>query len=608
MKTVLRILASLLAGAMGAWACTAPDLPIEDVSEGMDLSLSLSVGRTASPASRMTDIVVQNEETGSFRGIEKLFIIPFLVDGPISSVDERFGDNLLLPQEGLPANSFGTDAQGGAFPGLVLNNNAHLFNPVYIRKGTRSVLSYGKAIDEAISVAQDSVAFKARNGSLRAYGLEEGRAAQDIHFNLDPITNGTALETELENLLGYLNAIAATTVNYQDHSYTWARPAGYGNQAVLTAAFHSFVFDGQTFAGSSLALNRILTELYQSVYPLKGADSAAGALASAIIANISDTRFVTISGLQGAATVALNCNFPAHYGVPAGSVTLQWNGTAFWRPTRAAGCEAVSLTSFCYPPNLWYYTNSSLVVSEEESITDEYNYYHTTWSDITNLYSSSSVVAGGVQSVAIRKQLQYGVALLDITLKPVASSRLKDSKSNWVSVESNQFPITGVILGEQRNLAYDFTPSGETMYYAYDKEVNDGSTPKTYISSQTFGLARKTVQILTTQTLPQEDVHLALEFQNNSGSDFYGHNGDRIVAGSRFYLFATLKYTDAVNNSSSILDCILFQDHVTTVSFYVDTLAEAYSTIPEMKSPQLQLGVRAEVEWILSTPVTISVK
>ena len=582
-----------MAGLLWAAACTVPaDRPYED-ADGLSLSLALSVGRTSSPATRMTDVVVQNTGETSFRGIDRLYIIPFLVNGQIQSGDSRFGSNLELPQAGLPANSFGNDAQGGAFPGLVLNNNAHLFNPVYVGKGTRSVLAYGKAVDEAVSVAADSIAFKARNGSLRACGLEEGPTTADIRFGLDPIADGTALEKELSGLLGYLNAIAATTVNVQGHAYSWSRPEGYGNQAVLKEAFRSFTFEKQPFAGSSRTLGRILTDLYRSVYPLSQEAGVAGALSSAVITNISDSEFVTVSGTGASATVALESDFPARYGIPEGSVTLQWNGTAFWRPTRAAGSEAVSFTDFCYPPSLWYYTNSLLAVSTEETITEEYNYRRSTWSAITGLYSSSSLVAGGVLSAAVRQPLQYGVALLDINLKRVSSEWLPDSRSDRVYVSNANFPLTGIILGEQRSLAFDFTPAGEASCYVYDREVNDGTLPKTYISSLSTGdVRRRTVQVLTTQTLPQEDLHVALEFRNDSGSDFYGHAGDRIVAGSRFYLFATLKYANAVNNSNGSLECILYQDHVTTVTFVVDSLAEAYSTIPELKSPQLELGVQ----------------
>ena len=608
MKHFLRIWSLLIVGAMGAFACTAPEQPSVEVETGEQaISLAMSIGRIEAPSTRMTDVVVQNAGDNSFRGIERVYAIPFESNGKILADDPRYGSNLELPQQGLPANQFGADAQGGAFAGLVMYNNAHLYNPVYVRKGVRSVLVYGKAIDQAISVQTDSVAFKAGNGSLYGRDLDFGATAGSIHFDLDPMTDGEALQSELAGILSYLNTIAGTTVTYDGTVYRWANLSGSGIADTFTSAFRWFTSEKRPFAGSSLALGQILTRLYRSLYPLRNSAGASGALATAIVNNITASELVTVSTV-GDPTVTFVSNFPSRYGVPQGSVTLQWTGSEFWRPTRGAGSQAVTLSSFCFPPSLWYYTNSLLAVSMEDGLDEEYNYSHNTWSSITSLYSESSLVVGGVQSVAVREPLQYGVALLDIYVNKVSSNQLRDSKSNLVDVSNTSFPMTGIIVGDQRNLAYDFTPTGDDVYYVYDQDVNNGSTPKNYISSLAGGVTRLDVQVLATQTLPEEDLHLALEFQNNSGNDFYGHDGDVILTGSRFYLFAKLKYSKAVNSTGEDIPCILLQDHVTRVTFRVDSLEEAYSTIPELRDPQLQVGVSADLEWILSTPVGIAVK
>lgn len=601
---------------VGAFACTAPaDVIFVEETEGgvMDISLALSVGRVEMPGTRMTDVIVQNTGETSFRGIEQIYALPFQVDSKIQPEDIRFGSNLVLPQQGLPANMFGDDAQGGAFAGLVRNNNAHLYNPVYVRKGTRSVLVYGKALDENISVATDSVAFKAGNGVLRGRGLDEGITAGAIHFDLDPITDGNDLGTELDAILGYLNGIAQASVSYEGEVYRWSDYANSTLQEDFASAFRGFTSERRPFAGSSVALGQILTRLYRSARSIQlNTSGALNSLATEVMARINNARFVTLTGSGSNATVSLISDFPACYGVPAGAITLQWNGTAFWRPTRGAGSQAVTLTSFCYPPSLWYYANSRLAVSTEDEVADEYNYNHMTWAEITSLYSSSSLVVGGVESVAVREPLQYGVALLDIYVNRSKKEQLLDSKGNHVNVANRHFPLTGIIVGDQRNLAFDFTPAGDQEYYVYDRMVNDGTSPKNYISAVVSDmdgtLNRKDVQVLATQTLPREDLHLALEFQNNSGNTFYGHDGDAILAGSRFYLFAKLKYSAAANSTGENIDCILLQDHVTRVTFDVESLEEAYSTIPELRDPQLQVGVKANMEWVLPTPTTIVVK
>lgn len=602
-----QFLTVLLTGAVWATACTAPG-ELSGDGEGLNLSFALSVGRIVTPSTRMTDVVVQNTGESSFRGIEQIYAIPFRSTGLIEADDPRYGSNVVLPQRGLPANTFGVDAQGGAFPGLVWNNNAHLYTNVYFLKGTRSLLVYGKAIDDPVSVATDSVAFKSRNGSLRARGLEDGPDAKSIRFELDPIADVTALETELDGLLGYLNSIAQTSVTYEGEVVRWSEYAARGIEDALSSAFRSFTSERRPFAGSSRVLDKILADLYHSLYSLSQRTDLPGVMAAAVCDNINNDDFVTVSGLGTYATVTLHSRFPVRYGVPAGSVTLQWDGTQFWRPTRASGNRAISLSSFCYPPSLWYYTNSLLAVSEEENLVDEYVQSRRTWTDITDLYSSSSLVSGSVRSVAVRSPLQYGVALLNIMIKPVDHEWLLDSKYNRILVNGTMFPLTGVVVGDQRDLSFDFTPTGEEVHYTYDQEVYDGTTPKNYISNLMGGVIRKSVQVLATQTLPQEDLHLALEFQNNSGSDFYGHNGDLILDGNRFYLFAKLKLSSAVNNANGTIDCILMQDHVTAVTFRIDSLAEAYSTLPEMKDPTLQVGVDADLDWVLSTPFNQALK
>lgn len=610
MKNFPRIWTLVICGAMGAFACTAPYLPSVEVdanSEDMPLSMALSVGRIESPATRMTDVVVQNTGSTSFRGIEWVYAIPFLTNGTIQAEDVRYGRNLELPQRGLPANEFGNDAQGGAYPGLVLNNNSHLYKPVYIMTGTRSLLVYGKAIDQAVSVQTDSVAFKAANGSLYGRGLDSCRTAGSIHFDLDPMADDEALLNELDGLLGYLNTIAQTSVTFEGKTYRWADLPDGSVADALSSAFRWFTFERRPFAGSSLALNQILTRLYSTVNTLRNAGGATAALASAIWSNIRNSQFVTVTE-TGSLSVTLKSDFPARYGVPQGAVTLQWNGTAFWRPTKGAGSTAAAISAFCFPPSLWYYSNSLLAVSEEEDLEEEYNKNHATWPSITGLYSSSSLVVGGIHSVAVRNPLQYGVALLNVFINRVANDQIRDSKGNMVAVNNTSFPMTGIIVSEQRNLAYDFTPAGDDVYYLYDQAVNNGTTPKNYISSLVGGVTRYEVQLLTTQTLPEEDLHLALEFQNNSGNEFYGHDGDVILAGSRFYLFTRLKYSQAVNSTGENIPSILLQDHVTRVTFRVDSLEEAYSTIPELRDPQLQVGVHADLEWILSTPIGIEVK
>lgn len=601
----IRHIALLAVLALIATGCSK--LPVETAGEGGRMSLALSVGHASEPATKMTDAIVQNTGLLSFRGIEQVYIIPFDSKGGVAAGDLRHGPNLTLPQAGLPANMFANDADGGDYAGLVYNNNSHLYKSVYFRSGVSSVLTYGKAIDASVD-SDEAHASKARNGSLIASDLSNAISTDDINFSLEPIATASTVEAELDEILSYLNTIAQTSIIVGDRVYRWAAPESY-NSAELAAALRSFIFDGHTFAGSALVLSQILTRLYRTLSTISGTGAVAQ-LATAVMNNISNSNLVYLRYSGSSTEISFRTTFPMNYGIPAGSITLQWNGSEFWRPTRGSGSQAVDFEQFCFPPSLWYYVNSPLVISRDDSetVAEAYNSSRLTWNAITSIYTDGTVVGNGVTAVALRDPLQYGVAMLEVTINRTSSEYLPDSKGNMISVANNNFPMTAIIIGEQKNLAFDFTPTGDEQFYLFDTEVSDNALPKNYLSSLATGVSRKTLRVLTVETEKHQNIPVAIEFQNNSGNDFYGHDGDKIVAGGKFYLFAVLKYSDAVNSGTDPLESIFVQDHVTTVSFSVNTLEEAYSTIPEMREPSLSIGVKADVDWILSTPVTIAVK
>ena len=57
--------------------------------------------------------------------------------------------------------------------------------------------------------------------------------------------------------------------------------------------------------------------------------------------------------------------------------------------------------------------------------------------------------------------------------------------------------------------------------------------------------------------------------------------------------------------SGKALDAVFVSDHTTKVTFSINSLAKAYNTIPELRDPQLEIGVTAKVEWIQVTPAEI---
>lgn len=632
--------------------CTALD-PLQSpevfVLEGEEvcLPLSLSVG-TVKSRTKMSQAVTQADATeASFRGIKEIYAIPFRAARAVNGSDTRIGPNLLLPQQGIP-NSFGDSAQEGDFEGLVRSNNSHLYKDVYMRRGTASMLVYGQAADESVSVSPDSVAFKRRNGVLRGYGLGSAETPADISFTLEPFitsANEASLQNVINGLLTYLNNIAGATVSYTGYgqrtrytttwTYRWNTASDYSSFSALSNAFAFFTADGLAFSGGSDGINQMLSDLYNALYDYATDESESSSyrqeyysynsytisgyyyyvyeLAQEIRSRINNSTYVDVTGAGNSVTVSLKgdyANFPDRYGIPAGSVAIQWNGTQFVQQTPATGSALAPIGSYCYPPSLWYWTNSTLRTSDNGDIVEEYKSANVTWNDIFSQYTYSSSVIQGAESVALKDPLQYGVAMLEVNLNyavsPGGTQLLLDSKGTAIDVRNDSYPLTGIVIGEQKNQSFGFEPLLEGLgNYVYDNEVYDGSSPKAYIAGASASLTFKPVHTLVVQTEDSQDVHLALEFQNNSGSDFYGVNGNKIAAGTRFYLLAILKYSEANNTTGDDLPAVFVHDHTTKVTFSVNSLAKAYNTIPELRDPQLEIGVVAQLEWVQATPAEI---
>lgn len=616
-----------LIGAAILSGCTADEMgrrPEGVVFEGEDVQLpfSLSVGSGISPVTKMTDAITQvdaNSDYSVFRGIEQMFIIPFSARRSVTASDERHAKNLLLPHLGISA-SFGADASAGNLAGLVENNNSHLYKGVYVKSGTASVLAYGKSIDEAVSAAPtDSVDFKRRNGVLRGSNLHDAATPDEIVFNLEPFigTNNEAdMQSKLAGILSYMNSVANARATSGGSTQVFSSYSNNNSITDIANFFASFSNNGSIynndeglmFSGGSEGLEKLLSDLYQSCASLRsglGTNTWGYRMCSAIINAINNGTYVSVSGT----TVTFNSDyagFPGSFGVPDGAIAIQWNGTAFVQVPPASSTLA-PVEAYCYPPSLWYWTNSTLRTSDEEDVDDQYKSSNPDWASILSHYMLGNAVKPGTTSAAVVNPLQYGVAMLELEMKASASTggtyNLLDSRASTVDIRGNVFPLTGILVGEQHNQHYNFTPSAGTNYYVYDSDVMDGTQPKAYIRFSDTGF--KKIRTLLVQTEEEQDVHYALEFRNDSGAAFYGANGCIVPASGKFYLVGTMEISTMSAAQRGGIDCVFLQDHVTQLSVSVNSLAKAYNTIPELRDPQLEIGVVTRMDWVHSTPAEV---
>ena len=237
-----------------------------------------------------------------------------------------------------------------------------------------------------------------------------------------------------------------------------------------------------------------------------------------------------------------------------------------------------------------------------------YNSKIVTLTDLAKYENADGVVGPSTTAVAIKDPLQYGVAHVQIILKKTDSSYLKDADEADIPVETN-FPVTGIIIGGQLPVGFDFTPT--TAYPLYSeadmKFLYDNQLPTLYLSSSAD--AAQPINTLALQSYDHKKVPVALELTNNSGMYFKG-SGSKILNGTKFYLVGEIDpdnftYNGTGTTPTEILDRVLTQDYTTTLSIKVTNLKNAYNVVPDLLSPRLEIGIELVPKWVATTPEEI---
>ncbi len=581
-------------------------LSVNDVSEGV--------------GTKMLDKVVQTDNPQTFRGIQNFYVIPFSIAKETSSNyvrevvypdDPAFKENIQLSSKLGLYDFTGTGPAKGYYSG-----------GSFVNTFTNAVLVYAEAKDESSATLKPgTVAFKQRNGVIvpneAIKNRSDGTKASAFAFDLEPMLSGdhnNQFNTWKTAHLDMLNAIAGATSG----TATFKDPSTYGNHAALSAAFRAFSEEGRVFSSADLPV--LLTDLYCTCYAIPDGAGTAKTVATKVCEVIDSYTTGTAALLaksgSGAGTI-LTMTQPASktFGLPEGTVVFQWGeilvGTSgnsgFASPDRSEGVNLAALQDYCYPPALWYYVNGPLLGSSVGGQEEQFK-NSTTWSEIVNATSAGTAVyTRGIvlesRAALIRDPLQYAVALLKLELdgpSPTTLTELADKTGNKLSIEGKAFPLTGIIIGGQRTQNFDFTAVGESMRFIYDADVNDasGASPA-WISSDSES---KPVYTLAFQTRNGEDIYFALEFRNESSYSITGVRDCTILPGSKFYLIGKMSYSDLPAEQKAKQASVFAKDHITTLTVQFEALAGAYSVLPELATPDLQLGVSAKLTWDALTP------
>ena len=602
---------------LGAMALTTPlflsscsssddiaETPTTNNGNAVKTSFTLSVGipggtsSYAKPMTRMGENITQAQTTPVFRGMDNMTLIPFNTGAAITTSDSRAGStNINLP------NTTANTLLAGQ---ITSTGNAHVYTDVSVPVGVKSFLFYGKAIDATAGTDASEAPDMFKYGSLTTAGLPDGKPA-NINFTPKQIYSTGTADGKATALADYLTTIASSSYENTTDSktYKWSEvaPDAQGQGSALATLYTNFT---SLTAGSSASVQDAVQELYTSLNSLLSGNQTDvnKGIINKIIENIKTRATVGTDG-----TLTLNSDytgFPANINLPDGAVTVKCTNGTFAAQTSATytidGTQVAALSDYVYPANLWYRANT-LIKTSDKVLTDKYK-DGTAWKTILENYDGDGVVKNSTASIALNDQIQYAVGRLKTTVK-VAEGTLYDGNGETVSVPAEGFPVSAVLIGDQRKVDFQFAPANKNdkQYTIYDKEL-------TGINATTTGSTANNTLVL--ETPADENVNVLLELTNNTGKRFKGKDG-YIPAGAKFYLLGTLTPSNGKidGQASTTLNQVFKQDYVTTANFTIQKnsldastnpnqdkgLGAAYNVIPDLRTPALSIGLSVDLTW-----------
>lgn len=596
--------AMMLAGAIGFTACSSDNDPIEEQRNGNEevvkTQFAINIPYAGKGNTRMTDDIVQGQNPAEFRGMQNIRLMPFITNGT-TGVPENADINTTTVNG---RTIILEDITKGGDDGLKDSQHANykVYNNVGIPLETNAFLFYG----EALTTATAPVTNGKLNTAPDFNAIEENLALGDISFSLQPIVESTnsdivTAQSALENML---NTIAYATVNNKDNDNTSTTKWAETKDPTLKDLYGQFT---SLQAGSAKSILLTVQDLYNKVaMTVEDEDTDVTAMKNAIKAAIS----INFTPSGDAPTAALKYktdnSYPTDKGLPCGSVRVKWNeGTGFSYLTSATGNDNTdnsnpfnvsALSAYTYPSSLFYMTNTPIKTSIETQLD---NYSDKEWGNATDtdkttilgLYQNGGKITSETQSVALVNKINYAVARFDVKAQ-FTSSTVVDNQNNSVTLNDAGFPFTGVLIGGQKTVGWNFLPLASSSEFSiFDKTIPTDTNPnKANIGNGIIG-ENKTL-VLATQ--PATIVHFALELTNNTGKAFDGIDGI-VHNGATFYLIGQLKPdTEAGENKHT---SVFEKDHFTTANVTISNLKKAYNCIPDLRTPRLELGLSVDLTW-----------
>lgn len=409
------------------------------------------------------------------------------------------------------------------------------------------------------------------------------------------------------------------------------------------------VYDATATTDDELNAQRLANEIIQRIgnyfdaedadFPFKalGSTTETNSIIQILVSNnFAEASAFTGSGAYAKVTNDYFKNFPVSFKLPAGVSQLYFetltetagsisgNGFSYKNPSQSLIeiSKEIKAEKYMYPSELLYFDNSLLRVTDAEKDPDDYPNGYNKWDTDTWTGWTTGKVSSSTRSVAVKNNINYGVAMLQAKVALDGTS-FQDNRQAIVTTEENQvlevddvkkFTLTGILIGGQyKELGWNYLTTGvgtdNKDFVIYDNQIPGSGTIPTATGEENYTLVFDN----WTSESSQEDVLIALEFKNGNEKDFYG-KGNMIPKGGTFYLVGKLElgsntistwdtyypippYTN--DGASTQTSRIFTQDYMTTATFKIgaESLKNAYNTVPDLRASQTSLGLSVDLKW-----------
>lgn len=487
--------------------------------------------------------------------------------------------------------------------GITTTASSKIYSDVSVPVGTTHFLFYAHAPQGTTD------AKKFELGVLNLTNPEtETTATSNISASLATVKKEDT--TSPTALLGILNGVAGVE--------GWADAA---TDTKLGKLYANFV---KAKAGSANSIRLTLQSLYNSLGGvITSSNTAEKELAEKIRTQIAQS-FKTTTGTDGYVTLAYKdgsaySTYPNNINLPDGAVELSFAEAtkkfSYAATSGLTGLSTLDASKICFPSAIYYFQSSDLAATAMEldasqwpTTTSKWVNESAPWLSATSTLETgwTSDVKATTRSIAMRKNINYGVANLVTTVKCGAAT-LSDNTgltvtdpsefAGTVTVPAAGFPVSGLLIGGQpTKVGFNFQPATDD---AFDLTIYDNAIPTGIVAKNGAASTANYTIVLPNDkgraATDQNKVNVAIELTNNTDKPFRGIDGI-IPAGGKFYLVGQLD-PDAKTVTNVTNPAVFMSDYKTTLNLNITSLKSAYNTIPDLRSTKLQLGLSVDLEW-----------